>query len=67
MAGWLRRLGYETTEGIGGTGVVGVLVNGAGPTVALRADMDALPVSRTPASPTPVPRAGTDPTGRTSP
>lgn len=40
----LRGLGYEVTEGIGGTGVVGVLANGEGPTVLLRADMDGLPV-----------------------
>jgi hippurate hydrolase len=44
VAGRLRDLGYETTDGIGGTGVAGVLRNGAGPTVLLRADMDALPV-----------------------
>jgi amidohydrolase len=40
----LTASGYETTTGIGGTGVVGVLRNGAGPTALLRADMDALPV-----------------------
>ena len=37
----LRALGYTITEGIGKTGVVGVLKNGAGPTVWFRADMDA--------------------------
>jgi hippurate hydrolase len=37
-------LGYDVTTGIGGTGVVARLVNGDGPTVLLRADMDALPV-----------------------
>ena len=39
-----RAFGYETTTGIGGTGVVGVLRHGAGATALLRADMDALPV-----------------------
>ena len=40
----LRGLGYAVTIGVGGTGVVGLLANGAGPTVLLRADMDGLPV-----------------------
>jgi hippurate hydrolase len=44
MAERLRRLGFEVATGVGGHGVVGVLRNGAGPTVMLRTDMDALPV-----------------------
>src|SRR6185437_12524788 len=40
----LRASGYDVTTSIGNTGVVGVLKNGDGPTVMLRADMDALPV-----------------------
>ena len=40
----LRALGYEVTEHVGGTGVVGILKNGAGPTVMLRTELDALPV-----------------------
>jgi amidohydrolase len=36
--------GYEVTRGIGKTGVVGLLRNGDGPTIMLRADMDALPI-----------------------
>lgn len=43
-AGELRSAGFDVIEGIGVTGVVGVLRNGDGPTVLLRADMDALPV-----------------------
>jgi amidohydrolase len=45
MAKELRAIpGIVVTEKVGGTGVVGVLKNGAGPTVLLRADMDGLPV-----------------------
>ncbi len=40
----LRDYGYQVDTGIGGTGVTGVLKNGTGSTVLLRADMDALPV-----------------------
>ena len=41
----LEAAGYEVTRGVGGTGVVGVLVNGEGPVVMIRGDMDALPVT----------------------
>lgn len=40
----LNQLGYDQHTGIGGTGLVGILRNGDGPTVLARADMDALPV-----------------------
>ncbi len=40
----LRQLGYEVTDHVGGFGVVAVMKNGKGPTVLVRADMDALPV-----------------------
>src|SRR5512146_1817385 len=43
----LRAAGYQVTTGVGRTGVVGLLRNGNGPTVMLRADMDALPVEET--------------------
>lgn len=43
-AEWLRKAGYEVTTGVGKTGVVGLLRNREGPTVMLRADMDALPI-----------------------
>ena len=46
IADELRKLGYEVTTGVAGTGVVGVLKGGRpGPVVALRSDMDALPVT----------------------
>src|SRR3954451_24543246 len=44
VAAQLTASGFEVTTGVGGTGVVGVLGNGGGPLVVLRADMDALPV-----------------------
>ena len=45
MAKELRAIpGIVVTEKVGGTGVVGVMSNGAGPTVLVRADMDGLPV-----------------------
>jgi amidohydrolase len=44
VADRLRAAGYEVHENVGGTGVVGILRNGDGPAVLLRADMDALPV-----------------------
>jgi amidohydrolase len=44
IAEQLRKLGYDVTPGVGGTGVVAVFRNGAGPVVMLRAELDALPV-----------------------
>ena len=41
----LTTAGFEVISGVGGTGVVGVLRNGDGPSVLLRADMDALPLT----------------------
>ena len=45
LANEIRQLGYEVTTGVGGTGVVGILKNGTGPTVMLRTELDALPVT----------------------
>jgi hippurate hydrolase len=44
IAEQLRALGYEVTTGVGGTGVVGMLKNGAGPVIMLRTELDALPI-----------------------
>lgn len=44
VAAELRLAGFEVTEKFGGTGVIGVLRNGPGPTLLIRTDMDALPV-----------------------
>ncbi|WP_370156767.1 amidohydrolase [Ferrovibrio sp.] len=43
-ADWLEKYGYEVHRNIGKTGVVGLLKNGEGPCILLRADMDGLPV-----------------------
>lgn len=63
----LRAAGYEVTTEVGKTGVVGLLRNGDGPTVMLRADMDALPIEEA----TDVPYASkvksTDSSGKTVP
>ncbi len=45
LAARLKTLGYEVSTGVGGTGVVGLLKNGAGPVVMLRTELDALPVT----------------------
>jgi amidohydrolase len=44
IAGRLRDLGYEVTEHVGGHGIVALMRNGAGPTIMLRTELDALPV-----------------------
>jgi amidohydrolase len=44
LAERMKKLGYQVTTKVGGTGVVAILKNGAGPTLLIRTDMDALPV-----------------------
>ncbi|MDX5982408.1 amidohydrolase [Exiguobacterium profundum] len=44
IASYLRELGIEVREDVGGNGVVGRIKGGDGPTIALRADFDALPI-----------------------
>ena len=44
LAARARAMGFDVTQGVGKTGVVAVMKNGEGPTVLIRADMDALPV-----------------------
>lgn len=44
LASRLHALGYDVTEHVGGTGIVAILKNGAGPTVMFRTELDALPV-----------------------
>jgi hippurate hydrolase len=63
----LRAAGYEVTTGVGKAGVVGLLRNGDGPTVMLRADMDALPVKETTGLPYASSVMATDSDGKTVP
>jgi hippurate hydrolase len=51
LAAQLQQLGLEVTTRVGGHGVVGVLRNGAGPTILVRTDLDALPVKEQTALP----------------
>ena len=67
MAEELRKLGYEVTAGVGGTGVVGVLRNGKGPTVLLRTELDALPVEEKTGLPYASTATGVNPQGQTVP
>jgi amidohydrolase len=59
----LESAGYAVSTGVGGTGVVGLLSNGDGPTVMLRADMDALPIRETTGLPYASTTTATDPAG----
>ena len=67
MAEELRKLGYEVTAGVGGTGVVGVLRNGKGPTVLLRTELDALPVEEKTGLPYASTATGVNAAGQTVP
>ena len=62
-ADWLRQQGYEVTEKIGGTGVVGLMRSGEGATVLLRADMDALPMQEDSGLPYASTKTGKDSSG----
>ena len=44
LAARVKALGFDVTTGVGGTGIVAIMKNGAGPNVMLRTEMDALPV-----------------------
>src|SRR3954462_7998920 len=63
----LTAAGFEVTSGVGKTGVVGLLRNGDGPTVMLRADMDALPVQEATGLPYASKATATDRDGNTIP
>jgi hippurate hydrolase len=67
MANELRACGFEVTEGLGGHGVAGVLRNGEGPTVLVRADMDALPIEEETGLPYASKARGTDDGGASVP
>lgn len=66
-ANHLKSLGFEVTTAVGKTGVVGILRNGDGNTVMLRADMDALPIKEATGLPYASTVTGTDPGGKTVP
>ncbi|MUL49725.1 amidohydrolase [Mycobacterium sp. CBMA293] len=63
----LKEFGYDVTENVGGTGVVGILRNGDGASVLMRADMDALPVAEATGLPYASTVRGVDPAGKDVP
>jgi hippurate hydrolase len=67
LAAELRALGYSVTEQVGGTGLVAVLTNGAGNTVMLRTELDALPMEEKTGLPYASKVRAKDPTGREVP
>lgn len=67
LAERLRKLGYEVATGVGGTGVVGVLRNGQGPTVLIRTELDALPVEEKTGLPYASKVTAKDPSGKIVP
>ena len=67
LASILRALGFEVTEQVAGTGVVGILRNGDGPVVMLRTDLDALPVEERTGVPYASRATGKDDEGRPIP
>ena len=67
VTGHLGELGIEFEEGIGKTGVAGIIRNGEGPVVWLRADMDALPVKELTGLEYASTARGTDPAGTAVP
>jgi metal-dependent amidase/aminoacylase/carboxypeptidase family protein len=44
LAGEMRALGFTVTEGVGKTGLVAIYRNGAGPTILIRTELEALPM-----------------------
>src|SRR5256714_7812449 len=66
-ANHLKAMGFEVTTEVGKTGVVGILRNGDGPTVMLRADMDALPIQEATGLPYASKVTATDSTGKSVP
>ncbi|MBS1842074.1 MAG: amidohydrolase [Acidobacteria bacterium] len=63
----LKKNGFEVTTGIGKTGVIGILRNGDGPTVMLRADMDGLPIKEATGLPYASTATAPGPDGKTTP
>jgi len=64
LAAALKAQGYTVTEHVGGTGLVAILKNGAGPTIMLRSELDALPVEEKTGLPFASKVRAKDPNGR---